>query len=152
MVLGLPGRRAFLPIWSVPCGMASVRVVRISRPEKRNLIDGGTQRLPRIVGLGRALEMILTGREIDAQEAREMGLANRVVPDGSALEAAVELAEQIAAFPWTCVVRDRQSVYEGLGESLEEGLALEARNGEPVVFADGFADGVAKFRERDRRS
>ena len=50
------------------------------------------------------------------------------------------------------MVRDRQSVYEGLGESLEEGLALEARNGEPVVFADGFADGVAKFRERDRSS
>src|SRR2546423_11846153 len=204
--LASPARRAFLPIRSVPCGMASVRVVRIGRPEKRNaidsdtaarlleeftefdadesqrvavltgderafcagadltslprlrpsgplgptrlqlskpviaavegwcvaggfelalwcdlrvagasarfgclerrwgvpLIDGGTQRLPRIVGLGRALDLILTGREVDAEEALAMGLVNRVVPDGTALDAAMELAEQIAAFPWTC--------------------------------------------------
>ena len=114
------------------------------------LIDGGTQRLPRIVGLGRALDLILTGREVDADEADGIGLVNRVVPDGTALDAAVELAERIAAFPWTCVVNDRQSVFEGLGRPLEEGLQLEARNGEPVVFADGFADGVAKFRDRPR--
>jgi enoyl-CoA hydratase len=74
------------------------------------------------------------------------------VPDGTALDAAVALGDQIAAFPWTCVVKDRQSVYEGIGESLEDGLALEAQNGEPVVFADGFLDGVARFKERDRRS
>jgi enoyl-CoA hydratase len=116
------------------------------------LIDGGTQPDDPRQALGRALDLILTGREVDAEEAREIGLVNRVVPDGTALDAAVELAEQIAAFPWTCVVKDRQSVYEGLGLPLEDGLALEARNGEPVVFADGFADGVAKFRERDRRS
>ena len=131
---------------------ASARFGCLERRFGVPLIDGGTQRLPRIVGLGRALDLILTGREVDAEEARVMGLVNRVVADGTALDAAVELAENIAAFPWTCVVRDRQSVYEGLGGSLEDGLALEARNGEPVVFADGFADGVAKFGERDRRA
>ena len=77
------------------------------------LVDGGTYRLPRIVGLGRALDLILTGREFDAAEAYDIGFANRVVPDGDALATAVALAEQIAALPWTCVVHDRLSAYEG---------------------------------------
>src|SRR5690554_3086884 len=64
------------------------------------LVDGGTYRLPRLVGLGRALDLILTGREIDAEEAERMGFVNRVVPDGSALTTAVELAGDIASFPW----------------------------------------------------
>src|SRR3954470_22737832 len=68
------------------------------------LIDGGTYRLPRIVGQGRALDLILTGREVDADEALSMGLVNRVVDDGTAVEAALELARSIAAFPWDCVV------------------------------------------------
>jgi enoyl-CoA hydratase len=114
------------------------------------LIDGGTYRLPRIVGLGRALDLILTGREIDAAEAERIGLVNRVVPAGHALEAAVELARSIAAFPWTCVVNDRRSVYEGLGLGLEDALANEDRIGRETVFADGFADGVANFERRPR--
>ena len=112
------------------------------------LIDGGTYRLPRIVGLGRALDLILTGREIDADEAHSIGLVDRVVPDGTALDAAVELAEPIAAFPWRCVVHDRRSVYEGLGLGLEEALANEDRHGREVIFAEGFADGVARFERR----
>src|SRR5512138_1822909 len=79
------------------------------------LVDGGTYRLPRIVGLGRALDLILTGSQFNAAEALAIGFVNRVVPSGSALDAAVDLGEHIAAFPWTCVVHDRSSVYEGLG-------------------------------------
>ena len=114
------------------------------------LIDGGTYRLPRIVGLGRALDLILTGREFGAEEALALGFVNRVVPAGGALDAAVELAEQIASFPWTCVVHDRLSVYEGLGLGLEEALANEDRHGREVIFAPGFQDGVDRFTQRPR--
>jgi enoyl-CoA hydratase len=113
-------------------------------------VDGGTYRLPRIVGLGRALDLILTGREFDAAEAYDIGFANRVVPDGDALDAAVALAEQIAAFPWNCVVHDRASVYEGLGMGLDDALANEDRHGRAVIFDPGFTAGVAKFVERPR--
>jgi enoyl-CoA hydratase len=114
------------------------------------LIDGGTYRLPRIVGLGRALDLILTGREFDAEEALRLGFANRVVPAGTALAAATELAEQIASFPWNCVVHDRLSVYEGLGLGLEAGLANEERHGRDVIFAPGFDEGVRRFTDRAR--
>jgi enoyl-CoA hydratase len=109
------------------------------------LIDGGTYRLPQIVGLGRALDWILTGREVPAAEAERAGFVTRLVPDGTALAAAVELAAGIAEAPWTCVTHDRTSVYEGLGLGLEEGLANEDRHGQAVIFADGFLDGVAEF-------
>lgn len=115
------------------------------------LIDGGTQRLPRIVGLGRALDLVLTGREVDAEEAASMGLVTRVVDDGSALDAAVALAAEIAASPWTCVLSDRACVYEGLGRPLAEGLALEDERGRAVIAAPGYAAGVERFstsRER----
>jgi enoyl-CoA hydratase len=79
-----------------------------------------------------------------------MGLVNRVVDDGGALEASVELARHIASFPWTCVVSDRACVYEGLGLSLTEGLAFEDARGQEVVFAEGFREGVARFTERER--
>jgi enoyl-CoA hydratase len=120
------------------------------------LIDGGTQRLPQIVGLGRALDMVLTGREVRADEALAIGLVNRVVDDGSALDAAVELASTIAAFPWACVVSDRRCLYEGLGRPLAVGLELEDRHGRVVIFAEGFGDGVgsmfsASQSSRDRR-
>jgi enoyl-CoA hydratase len=114
------------------------------------LIDGGTYRLPRIVGLGRALDLILTGREIDAHEAERMGLVDRVVPAGTALDAAVALATQIAGFPWTCVVNDRRCVYDGLGLGLEEALANEDRIGRETIFSGGFAEGVAGFERRER--
>jgi enoyl-CoA hydratase len=114
------------------------------------LIDGGTYRLPRIVGLGRALDLILTGREFDAAEAYDIGLAARVVPDGTALEIAIALAEQIASSPWPAVVHDRTSVYEGLGMELAEGLANEDGHGREVIFSAGFLEGVARFEDRPR--
>ncbi len=118
------------------------------------LIDGGTYRLPRIVGLGRALDLMLTGREFDAAEALALGFVNRVVPAGDALDAAVELATGIASSPWNCVVHDRASVYEGLGLGLEAALANEDRHGRAVIADPGFAEGVAAFSQsqRDRRA
>ncbi|HEY3141939.1 MAG TPA: crotonase/enoyl-CoA hydratase family protein [Acidimicrobiales bacterium] len=110
------------------------------------LIDGGTYRLPRIVGLGRALDLILTGREIDAAEAERIGLVDRVVPAGTALDAAVELATEIAGFPWRAVLNDRQAVYDGLGLGVAEALANEDRLGRDTIFADGFAEGVQRFK------
>ena len=109
------------------------------------LVDGGTYRLPRIVGLGRALDLILTGREVGAEEAERIGLVDRLVPTGAALDAAVELAEQIAVFPWRCVVSDRRAVYDGLGLGTADALANEERLGREVILAEGFADGVARF-------
>ncbi len=117
------------------------------------LIDGGTYRLPRIVGLGRALDLILTGREIGAEEAERIGLVNRVVADRTALGAAVDLAAMIAGFPWKAVVNDRRSVYEGLGLGIEDALAVEDRLGRDTIFADGFQEGVDRFvdHQRDRK-
>jgi enoyl-CoA hydratase len=114
------------------------------------LIDGGTYRLPRIVGLGRALDLILTGREFDAAEAYDIGFATLVVPDGSALDTAVALGERIAAAPWNAVLHDRASVYEGLGLEQAEGLANEDRHGREVIFDPGFGAGVAQFERRTR--
>jgi enoyl-CoA hydratase len=114
------------------------------------LVDGGTWRLPRIVGLGRALDLILTGREVGAAEAERMGLVDRLVPDGTALDAAVELAHQIAESPWRCVVSDRRATYDGLGLDLAEALANEDRLGREVIFADDFAAGVDRFGSQPR--
>lgn len=112
------------------------------------LVDGGTYRLPRVVGLGRALDLILTGREVDAEEALAMGLVNRVVDDGAALDAAIELAAGIAAFPQACVVADRASVYDGLGRPEAEALHLEDERGRQVILAPDFAAGVQRFTDR----
>src|SRR3954471_21290942 len=79
------------------------------------LIDGGTYRLPRIVGLGRALDLILTGREFDTEEAERIGFVTHVTPPGGALDAAIELATQLTQLPWRALVNDRLSVYDGLG-------------------------------------
>jgi enoyl-CoA hydratase len=100
------------------------------------LIDGGTQRLPRIVGLGRALDLILTGRMIDAEEALAIGLLTEIVPRGEHLARALELAEGLARYPQETMLADRLAAIEGLGMTLAEGLALEARAG-PEVFAEG---------------
>lgn len=114
------------------------------------LIDGGNVRLPQIIGLGRALDLILTGREVDADEALGIGLVQRVVDDGSALDEAVALAERIAGSPWACVVSDRLCVYEGLGQSLDAALANEDRRGREVIAAPDFADGITPFLEGKR--
>jgi enoyl-CoA hydratase len=111
------------------------------------LIDGGTQRLPHIVGLGRALEIILTGRAVSAEEARAMGLVNEIVPPGQALHRAAELARQIATFPQGCLRQDRRSVYEGLGSRLEKGLRIEARNGAEVIRSGEPAAGAEAFKK-----
>ena len=130
------------------------RSARIGCLERRwgvPLIDGGTYRLPQIVGLGRALDLILTGREIGAEEAERIGFVNRVVPDGEALAEAVALAGEIAAFPWLGVVNDRKSVYAGLGLPLEQALALEDELGRQTIFAEGFAEGVDRFNDHQAR-
>lgn len=98
-------------------------------PERRwgvPLIDGGTQRLPRIVGLGRALDIILTGRMVEADEALAMGLLTQIVPPGRHLERALEIAEGLAGFPQVTMLADRQAAIEGLGLPLDAGLAIEA--------------------------
>jgi enoyl-CoA hydratase/carnithine racemase len=121
-------------------------------PERRwgvPLIDGGTQRLPRIVGLGRALDMILTGRLVGAAEALAMGLVTELVPAGAHLERALALAEGLARFPQPTMLADRLAAIEGSGMSLADGLALEARTG-PEVFADG-ARGAARFAAGEGR-
>ena len=114
------------------------------------LIDGGTVRLPRLIGLSRALDLILTGRPVGAEEALAMGLVNRVVPKGTSRQAAEELAREIAAFPQVCVRGDRRSAYEQIGLGLEEALqnelaiGLEALQAETVAGATRFADGEGR--------
>lgn len=108
------------------------------------LVDGGTVRLPRIVGQARALDMILTGRPVGASEALAFGLANRVVPDGTAREAAEQLAREIAAFPQQCMIADRHSAFAQWSLPLEEALHQEGRLGAPVVQAEGNA-GARRF-------
>lgn len=115
------------------------------------LIDGGTVRLPRIVGLGRAMDLMLTGRGFDAVEAERIGFVQRLVPAGTALEAAIEMAEIIASSPWPAVVHDRLSAYESYGLSLADALANEDRHGRAVIFDPGFADGVAQFQANQSR-
>lgn len=108
------------------------------------LIDGGTVRLPRIVGQGRALDMILTGRPVAADEARRIGLADRVVADGSALSAAIELAKQIAAFPQLCMNSDRLSAYRQWDFDIDGALAYEAHAG-VAPLREGAAAGAKRF-------
>ena len=110
------------------------------------LIDGGTVRLPRIVGIGRALDMILTGRPVDAREALEMGLASRIVADGTSRAEAERLAREIAAFPQQCMLTDRASSYRQWYLPLAEALREEGRHGVPIVAAEGAA-GAKRFVE-----
>lgn len=110
------------------------------------LVDGGTQRLPQIVGLGRALEIILTGRAVDAAEAYQMGLVNEVVAPGVHVARAVELGKQLAAFPQVCMNNDRRAVYEGLGHDLQTGLQIEARYGAATIASGETLDGARRFR------
>ena len=108
------------------------------------LIDGGTVRLPRIVGRGRALDLILTGRKVDAQEALRIGLCEHVVPDGESRKRAEALAHEIARFPQICMRADRRSVYLQEGLPLEEAMRSEWKNSIPALAAEGRA-GAARF-------
>ncbi len=108
------------------------------------LIDGGTVRLPRLIGHSRALDMILTGREVGAREAYEWGLANRLVPQGRALAEAITLAGQLARFPQICMRSDRRSSYEQWGLEVAEALVNEGRRGLPALQAETRA-GAARF-------
>jgi enoyl-CoA hydratase len=110
------------------------------------LIDGGTVRLPRVVGLGHALDMILTGRGVPATEAAQIGLVDRVVPNGTARAAAEELALQIAALPQACLRSDRQSALEGLSLPHDEAMANEFRHGVAVLAGPAVTEGVSRFR------
>jgi enoyl-CoA hydratase len=125
---------------------------RLGYPERRwgvPLIDGGTQRLPRIVGLGRALELILTGRIIDAEEALAIGLLTEVVPGGAHLRRALEIAEGLSRFPQRTMLADRRAAIEGFGLPLAQAIALEAQAG-PELFEEG-ARGAARFAAGEGR-
>ncbi|WP_370209727.1 crotonase/enoyl-CoA hydratase family protein [Alloalcanivorax venustensis] len=108
------------------------------------LIDGGTVRLPRIVGQGHAMDMILTGRPVHADEALRMGLANRVVADGEGLDTARALAHSIAGFPQRCLRADRLSAYRQWDQPLADALAREGAGGYPIVFEEAIA-GAERF-------
>lgn len=113
------------------------------------LVDGGTQRLPRTIGMGRALELILTGRPVGAEEAHRIGLVNELVAPGDHLNRALELAERIAAFPQETMLADRQAALEGFGLPLADGLALEHQLGREVL--DVAVRGAARFAAGEGR-
>jgi len=113
------------------------------------LIDGGTVRLPRLIGMGHAMDLILTGRKVEAPEALAMGLANRVVPRGQALPAAIELAESLCRFPQATMLADRMSAYEQWGQPLPEALHGEwvrgrERIGDALEGAGRFSAGEGR--------
>jgi enoyl-CoA hydratase len=109
------------------------------------LVDGGTVRLPRIVGQGAALDLILTGRSVSADEALRLGLVNRVVPTRTARDAAVALAAELAALPSVCLRNDRRSVYAQWDLPLDEAMRVETRLGIETLRAPAALDGAARF-------
>ena len=109
------------------------------------LIDGGTIRLPRLIGLSRALDLILTGRPVPADEALAMGLANRVVEDGTALQEAEKLASSLSAFPQACLRNDRRSALGQFDLDMEEALLLEFRLGMDTIRSNETLAGAGRF-------
>lgn len=115
------------------------------------LIDGGTQRLPRLIGMSHAMDMMLTGRPVAAEEALSMGLANRVVPKDHARAEAEKLAAEMAEFPQRCMLNDREAAYRGFDMDFDEAMALEFKlgmetiaSGETTAGAEKFADGAGR--------
>jgi len=115
------------------------------------LIDGGTIRLPRLIGLSRALDMILTGRPVHSDEALAMGLANRVVEDGTSREEAEKLAKQLSLFPQICMRNDRQSAYEQFSMTLDDALVNEYHHGVTSINSPELVDGLEKFGKGEGR-
>jgi enoyl-CoA hydratase len=115
------------------------------------LIDGGTVRLPRIIGLGRALDLILTGRPVTAEEARAIGLVTQVVPQGLALEGAVDLARSLAALPQTTLRSDLLATRGAFEQPLDQALLREHHLGTAAIEAGGLTEGVARFRAGEGR-
>ena len=113
------------------------------------LADGGTQRLPRIVGMGRAMELIITGRVIDAQEAERIGLVNQIVPKGKSLKVAMELARSICALPQPAIRTDKEAAVQGFGLPLDEGLRREVQCFNRSIFQPETEEGLRRFIERD---
>jgi len=109
------------------------------------LIDGGSVRLPRLVGLSHAMDMILTGRPVEAEEAHRMGLANRVVEPGTSREEAEALARQIAGFPQTCMLGDRLSAYQQFDMQMEQAMRNEFRIGLATIQSGETLEGASRF-------
>jgi enoyl-CoA hydratase len=115
------------------------------------LVDGGTVRLPRLIGHSHALDMILTGRGVSGEEALRMGLANRLVAHGQALDAAVALAAEIAALPQRCMRSDRRSSFDQWGLSVDEALANETELGLVTIRSGETQAGAARFAAGEGR-
>ena len=109
------------------------------------LVDGGSIRLPRLIGMSRAMDLILTGRPVDAKEAFQIGLANRVVAEGQVLEESKKLAKQLAAFPQTCMRNDRLSVYQQWDKDLPAALKHEFQLGMQTVASMETVKGASRF-------
>lgn len=111
------------------------------------LVDGGTVRLPRLIGMSRALDLILTGRAVDAQEAFRIGLVNRIVEEGQALDHSLSIARQIAKFPQQCLRNDRRSAYEQWDLSINEAMYNEFQLGKMTISSNETLEGAKRFAE-----
>jgi enoyl-CoA hydratase len=109
------------------------------------LVDGGTIRLPRLIGMSHAMDLILSGRGVSGDEAKQMGLANRLTAKGQALKGAIELAEQLCRFPQLCMRNDRMSAYEQWPLSLHDALLQETRLGLQVIRSGETQEGASRF-------